>query len=190
MVAAERQLAAATADIGVATADLFPRISLTGLIGLTRRPLGDLGAQRVAAATRSAPGSTWPLLDFGRVALAHRRQRGARGAGAWPATSRASPIALEETEGALSGFTRNAAAGRAARQLPPRNAGDAARLARVRFDAGATDFLVVLDAEREVLASRDQLVAAQAARRRRWWPSTARWAAAGPPACATCRRVR
>ena len=43
-----------------------------------------------------------------------------------------------------------------------RLAEEAAQLARARFDAGVTDFLVVLDAEREVLTNRDQLVQAQA----------------------------
>src|SRR5205085_1351805 len=66
LVQAERQLAAATADVGVATADLFPRVSLTGLIGLAGLNLGSLGngsSQQYALGA----GLTWPLLDFGRV---------------------------------------------------------------------------------------------------------------------------
>jgi outer membrane protein, multidrug efflux system len=47
------------------------------------------------------------------------------------------------------------------RQIADTNAEEASQLARVRFDAGVTDFLVVLDAEREVLTNRDQLVQAQ-----------------------------
>ena len=67
---------------------------------------------------------------------------------------------LEETEGALSQFTR--AAQQAERLASPaRNADDAARLARGRFDAGVVDFLVVLDAEREALSSHDALVQSQ-----------------------------
>ena len=68
--------------------------------------------------------------------------------------------ALEETEGAFSGYTRSAQ--RAERlQMAASSAEEASQLARVRFDAGVTDFLVVLDAEREVLTNRDQLVQAQ-----------------------------
>ena len=68
--------------------------------------------------------------------------------------------ALEETEGALSQFTRSAQQTERLASAA-RNAEDATRLARVRFDAGAVDFLVVLDAERQVLTSRDALVQSQ-----------------------------
>ena len=68
--------------------------------------------------------------------------------------------ALEETEGAFSGYTRNAQ--RAERLLAAASSSqEAAQLARLRFDAGLTDFLIVLDAEREVLSNRDQLAQAQ-----------------------------
>ena len=69
-------------------------------------------------------------------------------------------IAIEETEGAFSGFTRNAQ--RAERlERAANSAEEAAQLARTRYEAGVTDFLVVLDAEREVLANQDQWVQAQ-----------------------------
>jgi outer membrane protein, multidrug efflux system len=62
--------------------------------------------------------------------------------------------ALEETEDAFSGYTRNAQ--RAERLLAAAtSAQEAAQLARLRFDSGVTDFLIVLDAEREVLSNRD-----------------------------------
>ena len=63
---AERQLAAATADIGVATADLFPRINLVGLIGFATNQLSGFG-QSTSQQYSLAAGLTWPLLDFGRV---------------------------------------------------------------------------------------------------------------------------
>ena len=69
-------------------------------------------------------------------------------------------MALEETEGAFSAYTRNTQ--RADRlDEAARQADEAARLARIRYDAGVTDFLAVLDAEREVLTNRDQLVQAR-----------------------------
>lgn len=70
--------------------------------------------------------------------------------------------ALEETEGALAAYTR---AQRRTESLheAARLAGSAAELARVRFDAGSSDLLAVLDAERESLAARDRLAQAQAA---------------------------
>ena len=69
-------------------------------------------------------------------------------------------LALEETEGAFSSYTRTAQ--RAAKlDEATRAADEAASLARKRYEAGLTDFLAVLDAEREVLANRYQQVQAQ-----------------------------
>ena len=55
LVQSERQLAAATADIGVATADLFPRVSLTGLIGFASNQLELVRPAAARSSTRSAP---------------------------------------------------------------------------------------------------------------------------------------
>ena len=158
LVQSERQLAAATANIGVATADLFPRISLTGLIGFASNRLTFLGRSDTQEYTLGA-GLTWPLLDFGRV----RSRIGASEAQALQALAsyeQTVATALEETEGALSQFTSSA---QQADKLASaaRNAEDATRLSRVRFDAGAVDFLIVLDAERQSLIARDALVQAQ-----------------------------
>ena len=158
LVIAERQLAASTAAIGVATADLFPRISLTGLIGLAGGRLADLGRSDSQQYSLGA-GLTWPLLDFGRV----RSRIGASEARAQQTLAvyeQTVLTALEETEGALTQFTRSAQQTERLASAA-RNAEDATRLARVRFEAGAFDFLIVLDAEREVLAARDALVLSQ-----------------------------
>ena len=158
LIAAERQLAAATAAIGVATADLFPRISLTGLIGFASDRVGDLGRGDSFQYSFGA-GLSWPLLDFGRV----RSRIGASEARAGQALAsyeQTVATALEETEGALSQFTR--AAQQAERLASSsRNADEATRLSRLRFNAGSVDLLIVLDAERQALAARDALVQAQ-----------------------------
>ena len=65
--------------------------------------------------------------------------------------------ALEETEGAFSSYSRTAQRA-GSLEVAVDSAQEAATLARRRYEAGATDFLAVLDAEREVLSSRDQLV--------------------------------
>lgn len=159
LMAAERQLAAATAGIGIATADLYPRISLSGLLGLTAPKLGDLGESDTRVYSLGA-GLSWSLLDFGRIRsrIAASEARAQQSLASYEQTV---AVALEETEGALTQFTRNAQ--QAARlDSAARSAEEAAQLARVRFDAGVTDFLIVLDAEREVLTNRDQLVQAQA----------------------------
>ena len=159
LIVAERQLAAATADIGVATADLFPRISLTGLIGFASNRIARLGTSDSGQYALGA-GLTWPLLDFGRV-RARIGATQARAAQALASYEQTVATALEETEGALSQFTR--AAQQAERLASATsNADEATRLSRIRFDAGSVDLLIVLDAERQALAARDALVQAQA----------------------------
>jgi len=158
LVAAERQLAAATANIGVATADLFPRVSLVGLIGFASNRVTDLGTRDSPQYSLGA-GLTWPLLDFGRVRsrIAASEARAQQSLAGYEQTV---AIALEETEGALAQFTRNA---QQAERLASaaRNAEEATRLSRLRFDAGSVDLLVVLDAQRQSLAARDALVQSQ-----------------------------
>lgn len=155
---AERQLAAATAAIGVARADLYPRISLVGLLGFTSARAADL-FDAAGRTTNAGASLSWSALDFGRV----RNRIGASEARAqqalvqWEQTVQ---LALEETEGALSQYTRSVQ--QAARlENAARESAEAARLARVRYEAGAADFLTVLDAERSLLAARDALVQAQ-----------------------------
>jgi multidrug efflux system outer membrane protein len=158
LVQAERQLAAATANIGVATADLFPRISLTGLLGFAGTQLGSLGESGTRQYSLGA-GLTWPLLDFGRVRSRITASE-ARAEQALANYEQSIALALEETEGALTQFTRTAQQGDFLASAA-READDASRLARLRFDAGSIDFLIVLDAQRQALAARDTLVQAR-----------------------------
>jgi len=158
VVAAERQLAAATADIGVATADLYPRLSLSGLLGLNAATFGNLAKAESARYSLGA-GVTWTPFDLGSIRSRIRGSQ-ARAERSLAGFEQAVALALEETEGAFSNYTRSA---RRAERLDValRSTEEAARLARLRYEAGMTDFLAVLDAEREVLGNRDQLVQAQ-----------------------------
>ncbi|MGA0611442.1 efflux transporter outer membrane subunit [Caldimonas sp. KR1-144] len=158
LVASERQLAAATASIGIAKADLFPRLSLSGLLGLAAASAGDLGesASRIYSV---GAGMTWTLIDFGRVRgrIAASEARAQQALASYEQTV---ATALEETEGALTQFTRDAQ--RSERLANAAHSADeAARLARLRYETGVTDFLAVLDAEREALSTRDALVQSQ-----------------------------
>ncbi len=143
--ASERRLAAATSDIGVETAEFFPKLTLLGGFGWTTQSFSELGGSD-AQRWRWGPSLTWSFLDFGRV-----RQRvkaaSARADGAAAAFEEIVLRALEETENALAGYR---AANRAAIELTAAaaSAGEAARLAKLRFDAGADDALSLLDAER------------------------------------------
>jgi outer membrane protein, multidrug efflux system len=104
-------------------------------------------------------GLRWTPIDFGAIRSRVKASE-ARAQGSLASYEQTVATALEETEGAFSGCTRNAQ--RAERLLAAAtSAQEAAQLARLRFDSGVTDFLVVLDAEREVLNNRDQLAQAQ-----------------------------
>jgi multidrug efflux system outer membrane protein len=157
---AEQQVAAAAARIGVARSQLFPQLTLAGNLGLNAGRVGALD-QRDALAFNLGATLVWSLVDFGRrralVAAAS-----ARGAAAMAAYEKTVLGALEETEGALAAYTR---AQRRAENLHAAalSAGSAAELARIRFNAGSSDLLAVLDAERESLAARDRLAQASTA---------------------------
>ncbi|MBC7942627.1 MAG: TolC family protein, partial [Chitinophagaceae bacterium] len=144
----------------VATADLFPRVNLSGLLGLASSRAGDLGESGSAQASLGAFIS-WPVLDFGRVRsrIAVNESRARQ---ALVTYELAVATALEEAERAMNQFTRTAAQSeRLARAAA--SAREASELARLRFDVGVVDFLIVLDAERQALSARDALVVSQVA---------------------------
>jgi len=158
LIAAERQLAAATAGIGIAKSELYPRLSLSGLLGLNAATISNLGKSESARYTLGA-GLTWTPFDLGSIRSRIRASE-ARQQQSLANFEQSVALALEETEGAFSSYTRTAQ--RAAKlDEATRAADEAASLARKRYEAGLTDFLAVLDAEREVLANRYQQVQAQ-----------------------------
>lgn len=155
----ERELAAATASIGVAVADLFPRVSLTGSIGYAAASfdaLGDAGT----GTHLIAPGISWAAFDLGHVRARIAAAR-ARGEGALAAYEQTVLRALQETEDALVTHARSRE-----RLLQLDEAaeasGTAARLARLRYENGVIDFLQVLDAERSLLEAEDGLAQGRA----------------------------
>lgn len=144
---AERELAAASARVNVATADLYPSISIGGSIGSTAASVSGLGD------SDNFRFSIGPLISwsFPNMAVARLRLRQAEaGADAALATFDGTWLsALQETESALANYAgeldRLAALRRAADE-----AGEAARIARLRYRAGRENFQVVLDAERSL----------------------------------------
>jgi outer membrane protein, multidrug efflux system len=156
--AAAAQLRAASSNTDVIRADRFPRINLTGLIGFANNRIADL-LQSDSRATSVGAALSWNLLDFGRI---RSRIKGseARAEQALQVYAQTVQLALEETEGALSQFNRSQEQ-TVALHNAARASEEAARLARIRFDVGVSDFLTVLDAERTTLQTRDALVQAQ-----------------------------
>jgi multidrug efflux system outer membrane protein len=151
---AERELAQSTANIGVAVSDLFPRVTFTGSAGYVAASSGDLGNSGTDAYVL-APGISWAIFDLGhvqaRIAASKARQQTAL-----LRYEKTVLNALEETENSL--VTHARARDRLVHdEAAVKASATAADLARVRYENGASDFLQVLDAERTLLASEDQL---------------------------------
>jgi multidrug efflux system outer membrane protein len=159
--AAERRLAASTARIGVAVADLFPRVTLGQGFGWTAEELDELGEDNTER-WALGPFITWPAFDLGRV-RARVTAVNAEANAALAAYELTVLRALEETE---TGLARYANQRREVAELDASAAAseNAARLARLRFEGGVADFLQVLDAERTQLEAQDRLVTSRTLR--------------------------
>lgn len=158
--AAERQLAAATAMQGAAIAELYPKIALSGFLGLRS---ADVDTLFTSAAFAYGPTLTivQPLLNFGRIRagidLAKARQREA-----YLTYEKRVLDALRETETALTRYLMEAHR----QQMLTRSAADqqdAVRLSRLRYREGVSSLLDVLDAQRALYAVESELSKAQAA---------------------------
>ena len=155
--AAERQVAAERAFVGVAKADYLPRITVGGQAGYTAGALNDLGGN---GTFRYAVGPiiSWPALNLGRVKARVDESR-ARASEAEAQYSQTVLQALQEVETGLVRF-RTARARVERIQDAASASARAADLARLRFEGGVADFLQVLDAERTQLDAEDQLAQA------------------------------
>lgn len=155
---AEAQAAAAAAQVGVARSALFPSLTLGGTLGQNALSIGDL-AKGAAYTYNLGAQLTWNLLDFGRI-RARIAAADASNDGVMALYEYTVLAALAETEGALADYSRRQ---QQAQLLFEATAASerAALIARERFEVGSTDFLVVLDAERELLSARNRLALAQ-----------------------------
>ncbi|WP_085316992.1 efflux transporter outer membrane subunit [Derxia lacustris] len=161
--AAERRLAAATARVGVATADLFPRLSFSGFVGFLSGDLGSLfrsGGGRDARAWEIGPSLSWSALDLGTT-RARLRASKSNADVALAEYERSVLLALEDTENALAGYARQQQALRTVGEQVAA-ARRAAELAQVRYKEGGTDFLTLLEAQRGQLAAEDALARGEA----------------------------
>ncbi len=157
---AERELAAATARIGVARAELLPRFSLSGSFGFQSQETGNLFTSD-SRFWLVGPGMRWPIFDAGRL-LANVEVQNARTEQAAARYEDALRSALADVETALGALAdeqvRGAALERAA--AAERRGTD---LARELFAGGIVEFLQVLDAERSLYHAEDALAASRGA---------------------------
>ncbi len=150
----ERELAAATALIGVAMADLFPRFNIIGSFGRRSTDVSELNAS--SQFWSAGIGFRWPILVGGRI-RANIRVQEARQEQALLQYQKAILLSLEETENALSAHTRELRRRESLRASVAANR-RALGLATERYTSGLENFLSVLDAQRSVYAAEDQLV--------------------------------
>lgn len=152
--AAERRLAAATAEIGVATADLFPKFSLAGLLGLQSNNLSDL----VTSGSRFwsiGPTLSLSLFDRGKV-RAVIEVKNARRDQALAEYESTVLSALGEVETALVTFTEEQETLHILEEAV--TSGDrAVTIANGLYQSGLSDFLNVLQSERALFQSQDQM---------------------------------
>jgi len=162
--AAERQLAAATARVGIATADLFPRVNVTGFVGFLSGDVGRLFGTTPGGDARAwsvSPAVSWAAFDMGSV-RARLRANEAQSDAAAANYEKVVLTALEDTENSfvaygaqqaqLKSLTEQAQASRRA-----------AELADAQYREGVADFLVLLDAQRTQLDAEDSVAQAQTA---------------------------
>jgi NodT family efflux transporter outer membrane factor (OMF) lipoprotein len=157
---AEAQLVAATARVGEARADFFPRFSLTGTAGRESTQLHLLGLG-LGSVFSFGPSVSLPIFTAGRI-RANVAVQEARVKEAQIAYRSAVLTALEETENALVSYS-NEQERRDRLQRVIEADRTARELAQVQYRAGLADFLTVLDAERTLSANEDQLAQSQTA---------------------------
>ncbi len=157
---AARELAAATARIGVAKADFFPRFSLTGAFGRRSEQFADLGPG-LSQFWSVGPGLRLPIFTAGRIRNNLRVQT-ARQEQALARYEQAVLTSLEDVENALVAYSREQARRESLARAAQANR-RAVDLAMARYTGGLEDFLSVLDAQRSRLQSEEQLVESERA---------------------------
>ncbi len=152
---AERKLAAATALKGAAIAELFPKVTLSGLFGAQKSSLFP-----ETTLWSAASGLTMPVFNFGRLE-AGINTADARQEQALAAYRQSILLALEETENALGGYIDEQQR-TASLQAAADNHRQAAELAGERYRRGIAAFTDVLIAQRDVFTAESALAESQA----------------------------
>lgn len=155
---AERKLAAQTALIGVAQAELYPKFSLFGTLGYEALSSGNL-FDSGNLVYRYGPSISWGLFRGGAVRnnIEVQNARQEQALKQYRATVLA---ALAEAEGALSAYAGEQQR-RDALITATQAATQAFKLARNQYQAGLVDFSVVLIAQQSMLSYEDQLAQSQ-----------------------------
>jgi len=155
----ERLLAAQTAQIGVATAELYPRFGLSGFFGLQSRSLGNLFDSSSVTFGLNAP-IQWNIFSGGRVRNNIRVQDEKANQRLLQYENKVL-LAIEEVENAIVGFNLNTTR-RDFLETATTATAEAVDLVIVQYETGLTDFNNVVTTQRDLFAQQDQLVATEA----------------------------
>jgi NodT family efflux transporter outer membrane factor (OMF) lipoprotein len=156
---AERELAAQTAKIGVAEAERYPKISLSGDIGLSALALGGLFSSD-SLSTGVNSGISWPVYDAGRIIKNIEIQYAAQEQ-KLIAYRTALLTALEDVENAMTSYTYDLAR-RESLLKASESAEQAAETSRAQYSSGLIDFQSVLEAEKTLLSFQNNVVQSDA----------------------------
>jgi outer membrane protein, multidrug efflux system len=156
----ERQLAAASADIGVATAELYPKFDLTAGLGLQESSVSKFLKASSGRYWSLVPGVTWNLFDGGKARATVKNKRAVYEEKL--AKYHASFLtALEEVENALAAYYAEQAKRRILAESVSANQ-EAVTLAHERYRKGLTNFLDVLTAENSLYTAQSNLSKSEA----------------------------
>jgi NodT family efflux transporter outer membrane factor (OMF) lipoprotein len=154
---AERFLAAATAEQGVATADFFPKLILGGTAGVQSRHADDLSNQHTPGAGfySAGPVASWTIFDGGRRSanLDRSKARVVAAAANYEATILA---AFRDVESTLTAYSHNQTRRETLRSLVDQNE-QAVRIAKQEYANGLIDLLDVLEVQRNLYSAQDAL---------------------------------
>jgi multidrug efflux system outer membrane protein len=153
VAAAERNLAANTANIGVVTADLYPNLSVSGFLGFVSSP--GLNLNNASQGWSIAPSLSW---NIGDIASIKARIRAANATAKMALADFEKQVfdAVNEIQLSLDDY-RLSREQQLLLEMQYKASTKAMIIAQVRYEAGSGEFYDLLDAEREWLTSRDQL---------------------------------
>jgi multidrug efflux system outer membrane protein len=152
VASSERALAASTAQIGVATADLYPNLSISGFLGFLSSP--GFAVNSDSQSWSVAPTLSWQVADWGSV---RARINSAKASSQMALADFEQSVFSALNDMSLSLKSYNLSRQQELTTEQQRAASQkAVHIARQRYNAGSGEFLDLLDAERELLRSRDQ----------------------------------
>jgi NodT family efflux transporter outer membrane factor (OMF) lipoprotein len=152
---AERELAAATARVGMATADLYPRFSLTGSFSMQSSEFSDL-PKWISRSFEFGPTLLWPIFEGGRL-RAVVEVRSAEQEQALVSYEQTVLRSLEEVHDAIAAFVTEQDRRKSLQEAVRANQ-ESTDLARELYRKGLTDFTTVLDSEEQLHQTQEALL--------------------------------